>query len=376
MSIPLITWEAPEPEGPLEMFDGKSEENPLLHMSLEEPAPCSLFVVTGGLVSPRDILSFFLPFNPLHVEFLLPHGGVDLEGNCLQEGGPSGMQQPETACVVFPSPAAAASALQQRSSPCDFLLQRHKEQLQLAIRQQEELLEGEAEEGEVDMQQQQQQQLASLKDQLSNIDQTVAVASSSDGKSYQLLLRRTAAADLPAASPEAAADPSRVVQLRSTLNFTLAAAAASGDPLGPPSETAGIEERALLQDTVAVQACRGQFRSFVLRGTVDSGEGPSERSQENSRVKLTPRAEAEMDADRPRAGGPSRGGPSGRPHQFDPESPPRRDEAGPPWEHVEDRLPRTRKLVGRSCLPCLRKRDEGISALAWEERATMRVASM
>ncbi|XP_026190024.1 uncharacterized protein LOC34622170 [Cyclospora cayetanensis] len=289
MSIPLITWEAPEPEGPLEMFDGKSEENPLLHMSLEEvierekdrkqhqhPAPCSLFVVTGGLVSPRDILSFFLPFNPLHVEFLLPHGGVDLEGNCLQEGGPSGMQQPETACVVFPSPAAAASALQQRSSPCDFLLQRHKEQLQLAIRQQEELLEGEAEEGEVDMQQQQQQQLASLKDQLSNIDQleqnadkdrglrlcleqlaqTVAVASSSDGKSYQLLLRRTAAADLPAASPEAAADPSRVVQLRSTLNFTLAAAAASGDPLGPPSETAGIEERALLQDTVAVQVSR------------------------------------------------------------------------------------------------------------------------
>ena len=62
--------------------------------------------------------------------------------------------------------------MEQRSSPCDLLLQRHKEYLQLEIRQHQELLEGEAEEGEVEEHQQHQQhQLLMLKEQLFNLNE-------------------------------------------------------------------------------------------------------------------------------------------------------------------------------------------------------------
>ena len=36
MSIPLITWEAPEPRGPPPGLGEETEENPLLHLSLNE----------------------------------------------------------------------------------------------------------------------------------------------------------------------------------------------------------------------------------------------------------------------------------------------------------------------------------------------------
>ena len=121
-------------------------------------------------MSPRDILSFFQPFFPLYVEFVSLEEEEPPLGDTHHQGPPH--DRVETCCVIFPSPAAATSAMEQRSSPCDLLLQRHKEYLQLEIRQHQELLEGEAEEGEVEEHQQHQQhQLLMLKEQLFNLNE-------------------------------------------------------------------------------------------------------------------------------------------------------------------------------------------------------------
>ncbi|KAL8269284.1 hypothetical protein Esti_006789 [Eimeria stiedai] len=316
----------------------------------EPPVPASLFVVCGGVVTPQDVLSFFQPFNPLSVQFIIP------QTEAVSSDSAAAAAAADTCCVLFPSAAAAAAALQQRSSPCDLLLQRHKEQLALQLQQLETTFDSDPEEGE--LQQQQQQHVELLREQADSLRQleehketdpdirtcllqlakwrrTVSVPAGSDGKSYQLLLRRTAAADLPAAAAETAASPSKVMEVRPTLNFTVAAAAAaaaaaagSGGPsLGAPAESGGVEERALLQDTVALQASRGNFRSWVLRGGLDLGEGPLRPS--STRAKLTPRAEGDMETDaqyRHWKEGASRGPPKGSPEE-------------PRWESVEDRRP-------------------------------------
>ncbi|KAL8447100.1 hypothetical protein Emed_004576 [Eimeria media] len=324
----------------------------------EAPVPASLFVVCGGVVTPQDVLSFFQPFNPLSVQFLIPQAEA--------VSSDAAAAAADTCCVLFPSAAAAAAALQQRSSPCDLLLQRHKEQLVLQLQQLEMIFDSDPEEGE--LQQQQQQQVELLREQADSLRQleehketdpdirtcllqlakwrrTVSVPASSDGKSYQLLLRRTAAPDLPSAAAETAASPSKVVELRPTLNFTVAAAAAAGKASkGAPGETGGVEERALLQDTVALQqqqqqqqvccvvyvlqASRGNFRSWVLRGGIDLGEGPLRPS--STRAKLTPRAEGDMETDalyrhwgEGAPGGPPKGSPpgTGRGAEEEPRSP-------------------------------------------------------